>query len=53
MPHTLRYAIVGFFIVSPLYTLFFIYCMMAEDKEDDPEDERQFQKRYRQWEMRR
>ena len=42
MPHTLRYAIVGFFIVSPLYTLFFIYCMMGEDKEEDPEEERQF-----------
>ena len=42
MPHTMRYAIVGFFIVSPLYTLFFIYCMMAEDVEEDPEEEKLF-----------
>ena len=45
IPHSMRYSIVLFFLLSPFEICFFFYCCVHNDEYDDPEEEREFKKR--------
>ena len=45
IPHSIRYSIVLFILVSPLEICFFFYCCVHNDEYDDEEEERLFKKR--------
>ena len=46
-PHTMRYAIGIFCIMAPLWTTFFMCCLMSNSEYSEPGEEEKFLERFR------